>query len=1024
MQQTDIGQLDGAAEIGNKNDESEIENYNINDEEIHGNENEYENYARLSLTSARGNESRGSDTSGVSDAHDDRSPLAGSDYGVRFMLTNARSLIPKIDSLTDAFSSLQLHFASITETWFKSGSALKGWLVDIEGRSGIRILHRSRDGRAKKTGGGVAIAFNTSTCNFKTRELKHIGREFEVMCATGRVGKVERRVVVFIVYVPPGMKAADLEKLRELLALEVAAAKQTYHDPIIIVNGDFNHRDVGEALGEVEDFDRLATGPTRGRNTIDLIYTNCAPDIKESATLPPLQAGGGALSDHQCVYAEAEFVPTKKYKWVIQWRRTRNAEREQAFARDLTSWEWANFERLTDVGEMVEEFERVVQQLTEQHFPLARVRRRSNESPWITRSIRRLWKKKIRIYKEAGRNNKWWETDRILQAKINEARSSFVERMLSEGNSGRGFYAATKKLSAAAPAAPWSVKDLFVGQEPPVMAERILDFYGNVAGDAEAHDMPQIDRCDGGLGHFSVERTAELLGASKKTDSRVEGDPLAHLVRCHPGAFAVPISAIYNRINDSGYWPRQWKTEHLTIIPKNPNPADLSECRNISCTSIFSKVLEGVVLLKLRGELTPDPAQYGGAPKCGAEHMLVDIWEKILDALEGGKNAAVLLGVDYEKAFNRMDHAVCITQLQKLGASPGSVSLVRAFLEKRRMTITIDGARAEPVEILRGSPQGSVLGCLLYCITTQQLTDELNRPDRHQYFPQSGPNDSFEPFWEEENLAAAAFLYVDDTTLFDSPSLDMAARHITTSRTREHFDELAVGAVFAGLSSRADDIGMKINQKKTQLLVISPPNGCDTTGSFTAEDGHKVESAENMRLVGFTFGTTPDAGAHVSAVERQYRAKKWLLYHLKEAGFKGKDLFRLYCCYVRSMIEYCSPVYHPLLNAGQSQTLERLHRHAVRVCFGYEVPVEETMQRENIETLEARRQRRTDNFVRKAICNRRFAGSWFPPREGEERRLRARRMIQEVQANTERRFRSPLAYMRRRANDLGLLPGY
>ena len=146
-------------------------------------------------------------------------------------------------------------------------------------------------------------------------------------------------------------------------------------------------------------------------------------------------------------------------------------------------------------------------------------------------------------------------------------------------------------------------------------------------------------------------------------------------MRCYPEAFALPISIIYNRINDTGYWPSEWKTEYLTILPKNPNPANLSECCNISCTSIFSKILEGVVLLKLRKELLPDPVQYGGAPGCGAENLLIDIWDKVHEALEGGENAAVLLGVDYEKAFNRMGHAECIKQLQLLGASPASVSL-------------------------------------------------------------------------------------------------------------------------------------------------------------------------------------------------------------------------------------------------------------------------------------------------------------------------------------------------------------
>ena len=53
--------------------------------------------------------------------------------------------------------------------------------------------------------------------------------------------------------------------------------------------------------------------------------------------------------------------------------------------------------------------------------------------------------------------------------------------------------------------------------------------------------------------------------------------------------------------------------------------------------------------------------------------MLVDILEKVLLALEGGQNE----------------------QLRELGASDGSISLVCAFLEERRMTITIDGEKAK-----------------------------------------------------------------------------------------------------------------------------------------------------------------------------------------------------------------------------------------------------------------------------------------------------------------------------------------
>ena len=205
----------------------------------------------------------------------------------------------------------------------------------------------------------------------------------------------------------------------------------------------------------------------------------------------------------------------------------------------------------------------------------------------------------------------------------------------------------------------------------------------------------------------------------------MEGDPLPHLVREFPASFAVPLTDIFNEVNRTSKWPKSWKTEHLTIIPKNPNPADLSECRNISCTSLFSKVLENQLLQQLRNELSSDGEIYGGIKKCGAEHRLIDLWEEVLAAMEGGKSAGVLLGIDFEKAFNRMDHGVCLEQLSMLGASRGSVSLVAAFLEERTMTITIDGMRGDPVGISRGSPQGSVLGCLLYCVTTQTLNLDL-----------------------------------------------------------------------------------------------------------------------------------------------------------------------------------------------------------------------------------------------------------------------------------------------------------
>ena len=75
--------------------------------------------------------------------------------------------------------------------------------------------------------------------------------------------------------------------------------------------------------------------------------------------------------------------------------RKRNQAREEAFANELAAWELDDSQEKS-VDAMALQLEKKIAELTEKHFPLRRDRRRSNEDPWITRGIRRLWKRKLR----------------------------------------------------------------------------------------------------------------------------------------------------------------------------------------------------------------------------------------------------------------------------------------------------------------------------------------------------------------------------------------------------------------------------------------------------------------------------------------------------------------------------------------------------------------------------------------------------------------------------------------------------
>ena len=960
---------------------------------------------------------------------------------IHFILTNARSLAHKITSLIDMVQELDLNFAAITETWFKGGVQLKQELSDIEQVAGIKVLCRNRDGRRKARGGGVALAFKTSSCHFKERKLRNPSG-VEILSVVGNVGEIKRKVVAIVLYIPPDTAASRMELIRELVGTEIAAVKTAFVDPIILICGDINGKNIEPAFDVDGDIQAIRTGPTRGENTLDVVFSNIGEYVKNAGVLPPLETESGTVSDHKCVEISAALPQGKKFTYIRKTTRRSSEAADTRFAEELRGVNWGA-ESGAGPDSLVLEFTEKVGQLTDKHFPLQTIRRRSNEHPWITNGIRRRAKRKKRLYRQTGRSEAWKRAEESMLREVASKRQQFVDKILNLPS--KNYYAAVKQLAGHDSKKSWSVLDLFPGVKVEAAGRQVLDYLAGVGGDEAPSELPEVPQVeDAGLGRFDATRVEALLRRHKKTTSTVEGDPMPHLIQKYPAHFAGQVASIFNEVNLTASWPTAWKKEYLTIIPKTPRPGSLAECRNISCTSFLSKVLEGVLLEKLRQELVLDPDQFGGAKGCGAEHMMVELWDRVLRVLDGGDQAACLLGIDFEKAFNRMDHGHCLRQLKRLGASESSLALVASFLSGRSMTIDINGVSCGERKILRGSPQGSVLGCLLYCVTTQTLTDDITldvrttgpaseAPEprdtaphraatgwpalqgtdpvqirRPRFFPAGSDSDSSEEdvhFWgsgdedSDNDIAAhrpteqAKVKYVDDTTVFQAVDMDTAIRHVSAGPTTEVLRPVCLEVGLENLARRAEDIGMRVNVEKTQLLCISPLNGCNTTASIKPRSSSGwVESGNRMKLVGFTFGPTPSAAYHVDAIREEYRRKVWMLFHLHESGIRGQNLFKLYCCYIRSKIEYLSAAYHSMLLVGQAEALERLHRYAVRVCFGFDVDVGAIMQERGIEPLAVRRQRRVDTFISKAANNPRFA-HWFPMRNADHRDLRSMRKI-------------------------------
>ena len=93
---------------------------------------------------------------------------------------------------------------------------------------------------------------------------------------------------------------------------------------------------------EDDSIEMVKTGPTRGANTLDIVYTNVPDCISEASTIDPLESGGGLLSEHRCVAITVTLPKVRDYIWKTKKVRKRSDRADAAFAADLRGFQWPN----------------------------------------------------------------------------------------------------------------------------------------------------------------------------------------------------------------------------------------------------------------------------------------------------------------------------------------------------------------------------------------------------------------------------------------------------------------------------------------------------------------------------------------------------------------------------------------------------------------------------------------------------------------------------------------------------------
>ena len=980
---------------------------------------------------------------------------------LNFILANARSLPSKMTSLTDSIKELDLHFAVITETWLKTNRETAAELREIEDGESISIISKNRKGR----GGGVAVAFNQNKISLKKYIIP--GNKYEMVCGAGKTIDDVRKIAVFAVYIPPSQKAETTKNQMNCLADCIEMVKLEMNDPYIIVAGDFNKRRIS-ALDDFPDLAIIQTPATRRGAVLDVAATNIdghlTADIRD-----PLENEVGQKSDHSVVHIEALLPRLHQYVKTEFFVRKYTDEAEQQFGDLLLSQDWAGINQVS-ASRAAEDLNVILQEMYNKCFPLKKRISRSSDAPWITKRIRRMIRNRKRIYKKYGRCDLWRRKKTMVEIEILDSKRRYFEKIKQNVlDNNRAYFQTVKLFGCREAPKRWMVQGLYPGWTDFQIAEEAANYFNSISQEYRNGRGPIFNTATAKPTPAMYE-IAAALKSCKKPKSVVNGDIDRRLVTKYSDILAIPLWTVYNLVFTTLEWPALWATETVHLIPKTSNPDGLKQLRNISCTPLFSKVLEGFILSSLKASTKLSTNQFGGIKGSSVEHFLVETWDEIMMSLEDHRASVQLMSIDFEKAFNRMDHGSCLAALERLGADPGDIELVSAFLYNRTMQVKVGQSYSNRRSVPGGSPQGSILGNFLFCATTdvfnsitlapsgggeveevvvaqldpsgqesdnEEVTfyesdqeeasfrffrpttrcDFLNDTEQSFLMSQSGIDSILGVPDKWESFPAVIKAYVDDINIIEKVRHSDAVSVISQNKQKTASHARQSQELFKKISEEAAIMKMKVNESKTQIVCISAATSMSVSSYINAQN-NRIFSGGSLKILGFWFDSRPGVSLHIEKLEEKFRGRLWSLRHLKRSGMPAADLLFIFKSILRPVIDFACIVYHPMLTKGQAERIELLQKRALKIIFGPYESYSEIVSKNSIETLAERRERFFVNFTIKASNNDRVSQKWFPLERAAPYGLRNQNKYLEMPASTDRLYNSPLFQMRKRLNNL------